>query len=117
MVYLGFSVTHMSWLYLVLAIIFEVTGTICMKLAEGFTKLAPSVLMFVCYALSLTMLTFALKKIEVSVAYAVWSGLGTALIASAGILWFKEPLTALKIASTGLIILGVIGLNMGGGTH
>jgi small multidrug resistance pump len=63
------------------------------------------------------MLTLALKRIDVSVAYAVWSGVGTALIATIGVLWFKEPATALKLVSLGLIILGVIGLNMSGGTH
>jgi small multidrug resistance pump len=51
------------------------------------------------------------------VAYAVWSGLGTALIAAAGIIWFKEPLTAVKVASIALIILGVIGLNISGDVH
>ena len=107
----------MSWLYLVLAIILEVSGTTSMKLSQGFTKLLPSVLMFLCYGLSLSALTLALKKIDVSLAYAVWSGLGTALIASVGIIWFREPLTAMKIASLLLIILGVIGLNLGDGVH
>jgi len=66
-----------------------------MKLSEGLTKTLPSVLLFVFYTLSFGMLTLALKRIEVSVAYAVWSGVGTALIASIGVLWFKEPMTAL----------------------
>ena len=104
----------MSWLYLVLAIMLEVSGTTSMKLSQGFTKILPSVLMFLCYGLSLSALTLALKKIDVSVAYAVWSGLGTALIASVGVLWFREPLNALKIISLLLIIMGVIGLNLGG---
>jgi small multidrug resistance pump len=107
----------MSWLYLVLAIMLEVSGTTSMKLSQGFTKILPSVLMFLCYGLSLSALTLALKKIDVSVAYAVWSGLGTALIASVGVLWFREPLNALKIISLLLIIMGVIGLNLGGGVH
>ncbi len=107
----------MTWLYLVLAILLEVCGTTCMKLSEGFTKLVPSILLFVFYTLSFGMLTMALKKLEVSVAYAVWSGMGTALIATIGVLWFKEPVTALKLISLGLIILGVVGLNLSGGTH
>jgi small multidrug resistance pump len=107
----------MSWLYLVLAIVLEVSGTTSMKLSQGFTKILPSMLMFLFYGLSLSALTLALKKIDVSVAYAVWSGLGTALIASVGVLWFREPLNALKIISLLLIILGVIGLNLGGGVH
>ena len=105
------------WLYLALAILLEVTGTTCMKLSEGFTKLVPSILLFVFYSLSFGMLTLALKRIDVSVAYAVWSGMGTALIATIGVLWFKEPMTALKLISLALIIIGVVGLNLGGGTH
>ena len=107
----------MIWLYLVLAILLEVSGTTCMKLSQGFTKLVPSILLFVFYTLSMGMLTLALKKIDVSVAYAVWSGVGTALIATIGVLWFKEPVTALKLISIGLIIIGVVGLNLSGGAH
>ena len=107
----------MSWLYLVWAIVLEVSGTTSMKLSQGFTKLLPSVLTFVFYGLSLSALTLALKNIDVSVAYAVWSGLGTAMIASIGVLWLKEPLTTLKVVSLTLIIIGVIGLNLSGGVH
>ena len=107
----------MTWVYLGLAILLEVFGTTCMKLSEGFTKTVPSILLFVFYTLSFGMLTLALKKLDVSIAYAVWSGVGTALIASIGVLWFKEPATAMKLVSLGLIILGVVGLNLSGGTH
>jgi small multidrug resistance pump len=107
----------MSWLYLVLAIVLEVSGTTSMKLSQGFTQMLPSVLMFLFYGLSLAALTLALKSIDVSVAYAVWSGLGTALIATVGVLWLKEPLNALKVVSLMLIIIGVIGLNLSGDSH
>lgn len=107
----------MSWLYLTLAILLEVCGTTSMKLSQGFTKLGPSILIFVFYCFSFASLTLALKRIDVSVAYAVWSGVGTALIATLGILWFREPLTGLKMVSLGLIIAGVVGLNLGGGAH
>ena len=107
----------MTWLYLILAILLEVCGTTCMKLSEGFTKTIPSILLVVFYTLSFGMLTMALKKLDVSVAYAVWSGMGTALIATIGVLWLKEPVTALKLISLGLIILGVVGLNLSGGAH
>jgi small multidrug resistance pump len=107
----------MSWLFLILAIVFEVSGTTSMKLSQGFTKPLPSLLLFLFYGCSFGALTLALKTIDVSVAYAVWSGLGTALIAAAGILWFKEPLTALKVVSIALIIIGVIGLNLGADVH
>lgn len=59
----------------------------------------------------------ALKKIDVSVAYAIWAGVGTALIAIVGILYFKEPATILKGFSIFLIITGVIGLNLSGAKH
>jgi small multidrug resistance pump len=107
----------MHWLYLVLAIVLEVSGTTSMKLSQGFTRPLPSLLMFLFYALSLSALTLALKAIDVSVAYAVWSGLGTALIASVGVLWMKEPLNTLKVVSLMLIIIGVIGLHLSGTEH
>ena len=107
----------MHWLYLVLAIVLEVSGTTSMKLSQGFTRPLPSLLMFLFYALSLSALTLALKAIDVSVAYAVWSGLGTALIASVGVLWMKEPLNTLKVVSLMLIIIGVIGLRLSGTEH
>jgi small multidrug resistance pump len=85
-----------------------------MKLSAGFTKVVPSVLIFVFYAASFVALTFALKKIDVSVAYAVWSGVGTALIASIGVLYFREPATLIKLLSIGLIVIGVVGVNLSG---
>ena len=102
----------MSWVYLFLAIISEVTGTTCMKLSVGFTKVWPSIAIFIFYGISLTSFTIAIKKIDISVAYAVWSGLGISLISTIGILWFEEPVNFLKIASIGIIIIGVIGLNI-----
>ncbi|MGD2205142.1 MAG: multidrug efflux SMR transporter [Anaerolineae bacterium] len=103
----------MHWVYLIAAILAEVGGTLSMKLSEGFTKLTPSILVFALYGISLGLLTLALEEIDVSVAYAIWSGVGMALIATVGVLWFKEPMTAIKIVSLGLIILGVAGLNLG----
>ncbi|WP_234300891.1 DMT family transporter [Sphaerospermopsis aphanizomenoides] len=102
-----------SWLYLMIAIIFEVSGTTCMKLSEEFTKLIPSILIFVFYGLCLTFLTLSLRKLEVSIVYAVWSGVGTLIITSIGIVWFRESFTLIKVMSIFLIIMGVIGLNLG----
>ncbi len=107
----------MTYVYLVMAIFLEVSGTICMKLSQGFTRLGPSVLIFIFYGLSFACLTLVLNKIDVSIAYAIWSGLGTALIATIGIMYFKEPLNALKIISLGLVIIGIIGLNLSGARH
>lgn len=106
-----------AWLWLSAAIFLEVAGTTCMKLSEGFSRPAFGAAMLVLYVLSFSALTLALRSLSVSVAYAVWSGIGTALIAIIGVLWFREPVSALKIISLLLIILGVIGLNLGGGAH
>ncbi|MFH1231936.1 MAG: multidrug efflux SMR transporter [Planctomycetota bacterium] len=108
---------NMHWLYLVMAIILEVSGTTSMKLSNGFTRLMPSIAMFIFYALSFIFLTFAIKKIDIGVAYAIWSGLGTACIGVIGIGLFKEPATAIKFISLGLIIIGIVGLNLTGKIH
>jgi small multidrug resistance pump len=99
---------------LLLAILAEVTGTTCVKLSQGFTRLVPSVLIFIFYGLSLGFLGLALKKVDLSIAYAVWSGLGIAFIASVGILYFREPVTLMKMGSLALIVAGVVGLNLVG---
>ncbi|MEZ5336191.1 MAG: multidrug efflux SMR transporter [Methanolobus sp.] len=70
----------MSYLYLAFAIIFEICGTTCMKLSEGFTRPVPSILIFVFYGISFISFTIALREIDVSVAYAIWAGLGVAMI-------------------------------------
>mgnify|MGYP001557302622 CR=1 FL=1 len=82
-----------------------------MKLSEGFSRLLPSVLIFVFYGLSFYAFTIALKKIDLSLAYAVWAGSGTALIAVIGIFWFNDAVTPLKLLCLGLVIVGVTGLN------
>ncbi|MGB6409992.1 MAG: multidrug efflux SMR transporter [Candidatus Deferrimicrobiaceae bacterium] len=105
------------WLLLVAAIVFEVAGTTSMKLSAGFTKVLPSVLLFVFYALAFGALTLTLKKMEVSFVYAIWSGLGTALVTLIGIYYFKESANIFKIASIGLIILGVVGLHFSSTAH
>jgi len=107
----------MHWLYLTLAILAEVAGTTCMKLSAGFTRLVPSLVMWPLYGICFFLLALALKKIDVSVAYAIWSGLGTALIAVIGILYFREPVTLLKIVGALAIIGGIVALNLSGGTH
>jgi small multidrug resistance pump len=100
------------WLYLLLGIIFEVLGTVCMKLADGFTKLWPSVLVFVFYGACLVFLTLVFKKMEIGVTYAIWAGVGTALTAIMGFIWFNEPVSFVKIASILLIITGILGLEL-----
>jgi len=101
------------WLCLAGAIALEIAGTTSMKLSQGFTRTLPSILLFVFYALSFALMTVAVKRINMSVSYAIWSGVGTLLIALIGVLWFREQLTVVQIASMALIVVGVIGLRAG----
>jgi small multidrug resistance pump len=102
---------NQAWAVLGLAILLEVAGTTCMRLAEGFTRVTPSVLIFVFYALSFALNTLIIRTLGLSVVYAVWSGVGTVLTALIGFLYFREPATALKLVSIGLIVIGVMGLH------
>ena len=102
----------MYWLYLALAILFEVCGTTSMKLSYGFTRILPTVAMIFFYMLSFAFLTLALKKIDISVAYAIWSGVGVMLITIVGIFFFKENVSVLKILSILFIVIGVVGLHL-----
>lgn len=105
----------MAWLYLVAAILLEVCGTTSMKLSRGFSVPGPTLAIFVFYAASIVCLTLAVHRIEIGVAYAIWSALGTAIIATIGILWFDESATLWKLASLALVIAGVIGLQLSTG--
>lgn len=102
------------WLLLAAAIVLEVAGTTFMKLSYGFTRLVPSLLVVVFYAGSFLALALCLKKLEVSVTYAIWAGVGTALVALIGAVYFHEPMPPMKLASLALIIIGVVGLHLGG---
>jgi small multidrug resistance pump len=106
-----------GWLYLLLAIGLELAGTISMKYSAGFTRLWPSVLMFVCYGASFTFLNFALRHMVVSLAYAVWSGVGIVLITLAGSVLFKQHLTWASVIWIGVIVAGVVGLNISVNSH
>lgn len=104
----------MHWVYLGSAIVFEVVGTMALKLSEGWSRLAPTLVMALAYMASFFFLGLCLKKIDVSVAYAVWCGIGMMLIAVGGVMFFKEPVTPLKTFSLVLIVAGVVGLKLTG---
>ncbi len=104
------SITQ-AWAVLSVAILFEVAGTTSMRLSEGFTRLTPSVMIFVFYAASFALNTLVIRVLGLSVVYGVWSGVGTVLTALIGIYYFKEPATAIKLVSIGLIVIGVMGLH------
>jgi small multidrug resistance pump len=101
-------------LLLSLAIVTEVAATVALRFTDGFTRLVPSAVVVACYGVSFWLLALVLRQISIGTTYAVWSAAGTALIAAIGVLAFGEPATALKVASLGLIILGVVGLNLAG---
>ena len=107
----------MSLIYLALAITFEVCGTTLMKLSEGFSNIKYAAIMLICYVLSLSMLTLALKKLQIGVAYATWSGVGIILISITGFMFFRESINLQKIIFMSLIIIGTIGLNLTSGMH
>ena len=100
-----------GWMFLSLAILCEVAGTTSMKLSMGLTKLTPSILIFVFYSGAFAFNALATRTMELSVAYAVWAGIGTALTALIGIYYFREPAGVMKLCSIGLIVIGVIGLH------
>ncbi len=107
----------MGWILLTFAIVLEVAGTTNMKLSEGFSNLVPSVLVLFFYALSIIALTFAVNRLDVSVAYAVWSGMGTALVTVIGLWFFQESVTSVKVVALGLIIVGVVMLHLTSESH
>jgi small multidrug resistance pump len=100
--------------FLTVAIICEVVGTTFLKYSDGFSRLGPSLGTVVGYGLSFVLLAQALRTMEVSVVYAIWSGVGTALITVIGITVLGESINLIKIAGIALIIVGVVALNLTG---
>lgn len=110
-----FSLMIDSWISLGIAIVFGVLGTISMKLSHGLQKFRPALCVAIFYTISFIALTFAMNYIELSVVYAVWSGVGTLLVAAVGILHFNESLSVKKIIFLLLIVIGVIGIHLSDG--
>jgi quaternary ammonium compound-resistance protein SugE len=106
----------MAWFLLVVAGIFETGFAVFLKQSHGITRLAPTVGFAVCALISFALLTVALKSLEVGPAYAAWTGIGAAGTAAIGMLVLGDKVTAVKLASIALILVGVIGLNLSGVT-
>jgi small multidrug resistance pump len=106
-----------AFLLLSLAILSEVGATLALRVSDGFSRPMPSAIVVVGYGISFWLLALALKDIPVSLTYAIWSGVGTALIAVAGVVAFGETMNAMKLASLAIIVLGVAGLSAAGGAH
>ena len=98
----------MGWLFLALAISCEVTGTLALKASDGFTRLWPSVIVFVGYALTFVFLGLCLKALPLGTSYAIWAGVGTAAAAIGSLVLFHEKLSLLAIIGIAGIIVGVV---------
>ncbi|WP_262106723.1 multidrug efflux SMR transporter [Arthrobacter sp. Marseille-P9274] len=104
----------MGYVFLLLAIAAEVFGTSLLKSTEGFSRLWPTVLCLTAYAASFALLAQVVKSVPVGVAYALWSGLGTIAIVAIGTAFLGEPISLVKVLGIGLIVAGVVVLNLGG---
>ena len=102
----------MAWIYLLLAGVFEIGFAIGLKYTEGFTRLWPSAATIVAAAISLWLLTQALRTIPIGTAYAVWTGIGAVGVATLGILLFSDSASPARLACIALIIAGVVGLKL-----
>ncbi len=105
----------MSYLLLICAIFVEVVATSLLKSTEGFTRLVPTVICLVGYAASFALLALSISRgMQTDVAYALWSAIGTAAIVLIAVVFLGSPLSAAKVVGIGLIIAGVVTLNVSG---
>jgi len=104
-----------SWVLLYSAILLEVGGTMAIKYSEGFTKFTPSACVICLYCTSFYAMSLAVKKIELGVAYAIWSGVGIVATSALGVLLFHEGINPKKLLSIVIIMIGVISLNLTSG--
>jgi small multidrug resistance pump len=101
-----------SWMYLLIAIVAEVVGTSALKPAEGFTKPWPTAIVFAGYGTAFLFLSLTLQTIPIGIAYAIWAGLGIALITAIGWIVFGQKLDGFALAGIGLIVAGVLVINL-----
>ena len=102
----------MNYLYLVVAVIAEVVATSALAASHGFTKPMPSLVTVVGYGIAFYLLSLTLRTIPVGIVYAVWSGLGIVLIAAVGAIWFRQSLDLPAVIGLGLILAGVVVVNV-----
>ncbi|MBO0832748.1 MAG: multidrug efflux SMR transporter [Actinobacteria bacterium] len=106
----------MPWLLIIVAGVFETGFAIFLKQSANFHRLWPTVGFAACALISFALLNFALGRLEVGPAYAVWTGIGAAGTAAVGILALGESASVVKLVSIGLVLAGVVGLNLSGVT-
>ncbi|KIV53227.1 hypothetical protein AM501_30075 [Aneurinibacillus migulanus] len=105
----------MAWIFLIFAGIAEIVGVICLKLAEGFTRLKPTIAFIAVGGMSLYLLSLALRTIPIGTAYGIWTGIGSVGTVLAGMLFFKEPKDIKRLLLISCIIIGIIGLKVTSG--
>ncbi|GAA2536294.1 DMT family transporter [Streptomyces koyangensis] len=105
----------MTWVLLACAILAEVTATISLRLSDGFSKIAPSVVVVVGYATAFTLLALVLKRgMAIGVAYGIWAAAGVALVALIGAAFLGDSLTPVQYGGLVLVAAGVVALEAGG---
>ena len=102
----------MNWLYLTIAILSEVIATSALKSADGFSRLGPSLLVVIGYASAFYFLSLTLRSIPLGIAYAIWSGVGVALVSIIGWIIYHQTLNAAALTGIALIIAGVVILSL-----
>ena len=106
----------MAWLTILAAGLFETGFAVALKQSHGMTRLWPTVTFAMCALMSFALLTVALRELEVGAAYAVWTGIGAVGTATVGMIFLGDAVSTLKLVSIGLVLAGVIGLNLSGVT-
>ena len=107
----------MAWILLSIAIVAEVFGTLSLKASDGLSKLWPSLGVLVGYATAFTLMAMSLKKLDVGITYAIWSGVGIIGAAVGGLVFFDQQLSRITILGMAIIIVGVVVMNLGGAAH
>jgi len=102
----------MAWTLLIIAGLFEIGWAVGLKYTEGFTRLWPSVWTAAAMVISVYLLAIAVRTLPIGTGYAVWTGVGAAGTAILGILLFNEGASAMRLASIGLIVAGIVGLKL-----
>ena len=107
----------MAWFLLSIAIVAEIAGTLFLKASDGLSKLWPSIGVAVGYTTAFTLMAISLKKLDICITYAIWSGVGIMGAAVGGLLFFDQHLSKLNIIGMAIIIVGVVVMNLGGVSH
>ena len=107
----------MAWILLSIAIAAEIFGTLSLKASDGLSKLMPSLGVLIGYATAFTLMAMSLKKLDVGITYAIWSGVGIIGAAIGGVVFFDQHLSRMTMIGMAIIIAGVVVMNLGGASH